>query len=121
MTMENSGPGNKTISSIDDIDKATLFERVVSTKNGIETIRLSDLEIETITNDLMENKELVGLVKNYRVGLENPAGFSETGEVSLRQRIFPLIDAKMQEINPAFSIFSVGILEIILAKVGKQD
>ncbi len=103
------------------MDKANLFERVVSSINGQQKIKLSEQQIEFTVSNLLKEERFVNLVKEYRNGLARPDSFSDTDEISLRQKIFPLIDEELRRIDPKYQIFSVGILERLFEKIGKED
>lgn len=111
MTENSSELNTQVPSSVGNVDKANLFERVVSSKNGRQTIKLSEQQIESTVSNLLQEGRLVGLVKGYRTGLANPNSFTDTDEISLRQKIFPLIDEELRKIDPTYQIFGDCILD----------
>jgi hypothetical protein len=98
-----------------------LFERVVSSKNGRETLSLSELQIESVIRSLSKRRDFVNLIDEYRKGLAQPKSLSEEEEISLRQEIFPVIDFELRKIDPRYQIFSPGILERLFEKTKKED
>lgn len=115
--MQNERPNieARSISTIGGFDKAALFERTVASKGGKKKIILPEAQAEQVIKILLRNSHFVELVNSYTSGLKSPDSFSESDEINLRQKIFPIIDVQMREIDPTYSIFSAGILEVIVA------
>jgi hypothetical protein len=122
MSENNSKFDGRPLSSIRGVGEVNLFERVVSSKDGPpKKIALSEQQIKLSVSSLLDNEYLIGLIKDYCAGLGEPASFSETDEVALRQKIFPLIDEEMRGVDPKYSIFSTGILELLFAEIEKGN
>lgn len=94
-----------------------LFERVVSVKGGgREALSLSETQIESVVQTLSEKQGLIDLIEAYQSGIAEPKSLSDEDEISLRRRIFPIVQNELRKIDPRYHIFSPGILERLFEK-----
>ncbi|MBW3245444.1 hypothetical protein KUV57_22605 [Epibacterium sp. DP7N7-1] len=104
------------MSSENQVSIRNLFERALSYKGEIKKINLSQEQIELSSKNLLNNEDLMAMVREYRLGLNGEAELSDEIEISLRQKIFPIIDDEMRRIDPTYSVFSADMLDLLIER-----
>ncbi len=93
------------------------FTKPTVTKDGVIEVTLPNEELESIINELSNNKRLIILMKEYiKLARQPEIEISEEYEIKLRQEIFPFFDEKMHN-KGKYRMFSPDVSEEMFQRI----